>query len=469
MDYLLPRRNPQEFWDMRADEFNKWRRENDFPRILDFFKKKVGGFSVWMKEYDISDDIIISLKIADLISDENLSYINCSQEEGKEEYYFVSPIKWRAGAQYGPEKIFKVKYSKEFLPFVRWAKLRKILKNDSSIRITSVSAYPSPEYCISYLLYDLSLLKLGGLPTPLKHSLSGRDLEFVDLDFLKFEGEFEDYSIKDIKFSSARCWEINSAQLHFFNFLNSKIEGIKAKNSELDSWWIKHCYGSDNYISNTIMTRCSFGPGDYFFYLKNVDLKDSDIARNYMKIGEHGFEPNLELIRLMKNAFAENGQHSKAGQFYYYEKYIERKISLNYFKHFFSLFLKFEKSDVLDKKSFKLRNSIRMLWKSIKKLFSYTILTLQWLWWGFGEKPSRTIFMSLGIIILGAIFISLTHKFDNFSIWDPIYFSVVSFLTVGDYSFQPQGITRLIVSILALLGILNLGLLVAGFVNKSKY
>jgi hypothetical protein len=201
---------------------------------------------------------------------------------------------------------------------------------------------------------------------------------------------------------------------------------------------------------------------------KRYDI-EPDISENYMNISEHGFEPNLNFIRLMKNSFAENGQHSKAGQFYYYEKYIERKICLNYFKHFFSLFIKSEKPDVLDKKSFVLKNSVALLWKSIEKLLSYIFLTLQWLWWGFGEKPSRTIFMSFAIIVLGAFFISITHHFNDFRIWDPIYFSVVSFLTVGDYSFQPQGITRLIVSVLALLGILNLGLLIAGFANKSKY
>ena len=58
--YEAPHIDKDKLWRMSYEEFNKWRIENDFPRILKFFQDRLAGFGEWQKEYGFSDKDIIN-------------------------------------------------------------------------------------------------------------------------------------------------------------------------------------------------------------------------------------------------------------------------------------------------------------------------------------------------------------------------------------------------------------------------
>ena len=101
---------------------------------------------------------------------------------------------------------------------------------------------------------------------------------------------------------------------------------------------------------------------------------------------------------------------------------------------------------------------------------------------GYGEKPTRIILVSLFIILCfaGVFFFtgllsdetvivyasqaSLSANIDMY--WQSLYFSVVTFTTLGYGDILPIGISRLFASIEALLGGFILALFVVVFVKK---
>jgi voltage-gated potassium channel Kch len=75
------------------------------------------------------------------------------------------------------------------------------------------------------------------------------------------------------------------------------------------------------------------------------------------------------------------------------------------------------------------------------------------------------------IIIFAAIYyffqpqIKLPMGESNMSIWDSVYYSTVTFTTLGYGDFVPIGQLRLVAAIEAVLGGVSLGFLVGGFSN----
>ena len=462
-----------ELWKMSYEEFNKWRIENDFPRILKFFQEKLVGFSKWQKEYDLTDEEIIRIGIVDVIKPNKFVYFTTSFDKDNKLYDFVSNKQSKIDTQYGdePNNIYIIKASKGFFSYLTWAKKKKIKihprSNSNRLSVTTIEAVFVPELCRVIVLDELELLKLGGIEKPIHYSLGGKYLSFLNLDYLNFEGTYYDSMQKEITFSSCRNWKINNTDLHFLKLYSSNLEGLQIENSKIDAWNIEYCEGYDVKIVNSVLMRCVIGVGNFIPYFDNVDLRDSKLSDDYLKDKTFNYPPNIELLRRFKNSFLFRGQHDIAGNYFYLERFVQRKMDFR--EIIFHLKRTFVPRNLFNKKIFRINWMIYHFKNFLKYLLKYLLGFVSWLWWGYGERPSRIIVNSLFILIIGTILISYTNNFAHYSIWDAIYYTVISFLTLGDSTFQPHGITRVIVSALALLGILNLGLLIAGFVNKSKY
>src|SRR5689334_5788401 len=47
-------------WQMPAHEFDQWRRENDLPALLEFFKEVLPHFREWQSVFGISDAVFLA-------------------------------------------------------------------------------------------------------------------------------------------------------------------------------------------------------------------------------------------------------------------------------------------------------------------------------------------------------------------------------------------------------------------------
>lgn len=109
---------------------------------------------------------------------------------------------------------------------------------------------------------------------------------------------------------------------------------------------------------------------------------------------------------------------------------------------------------------------------ALKRIFLWFSLTLSYLIWGHGERPIRTLYSALLVIFACAF--SYTQGFLFFKsgliarpqFWEALYFSVVTFTTVGSGDITPVGILKAVVAIEALAGIFIIPLFLIGLSRK---
>lgn len=107
----------------------------------------------------------------------------------------------------------------------------------------------------------------------------------------------------------------------------------------------------------------------------------------------------------------------------------------------------------------------------IKRLALWLALSFSYLVWGHGERPVRTFFSGIVIIFLSAIVYTQGELYyralpyqPNF--WEALYFSVVTFTTVGFGDFTALGWARPIVMVEALCGLFIVPLFMIGLSRK---
>ncbi|MBN3038541.1 MAG: hypothetical protein JW869_03900 [Candidatus Omnitrophica bacterium] len=108
---------------------------------------------------------------------------------------------------------------------------------------------------------------------------------------------------------------------------------------------------------------------------------------------------------------------------------------------------------------------------ALKRIFTWLGLTFSFLVWGHGERPARTIYSGIFVIILAAIFYSTGHLIKDGqlfqpSFWESLYFSVITFTTVGYGDFTPLGLNKLVATIEAFSGLLIIPIFVIGLSRK---
>ena len=103
---------------------------------------------------------------------------------------------------------------------------------------------------------------------------------------------------------------------------------------------------------------------------------------------------------------------------------------------------------------------------------------LHWLWlnfsyffWGHGERPFRTLLFAIFIIFGFALIYTQSYLLHSGGISKPsmvnaIYFSVITFTTVGFGDFVPQGVTKIPVLLEAFCGLFTVSLFVVGLSRK---
>jgi len=123
----------------------------------------------------------------------------------------------------------------------------------------------------------------------------------------------------------------------------------------------------------------------------------------------------------------------------------------------------FQKEKEMERKNF---------WKSRHYLRWLVSRSLSFLY-GYGERPERPVLWSVGIIVLFSIIYRIIGIFDVSrasvaNIWDCLYFSVVTFTTLGYGDVRPLvGIGRLLAGIEAFSGVFLIALFIFTFARRT--
>ncbi len=279
-----------------------------------------------------------------------------------------------------------------------------------------------------------SYVKRGGMTKGLKlqrANLTGINLvnrgnqqgyDFSESDF--YRANMKGAHLFNLKLTDGSLMKANlrEANLHCADLTNTNLLGVKLQEAKLD----------------------------------NIDvgeqLHQEITAYQHRKKGESGsakdnYEQAEEIYRNLRKCAEEQGLFSLAGHFSY--------------------------------KEVTMRRFLMRKW-SVQWVFS----KLMDLLWGYGEKPENTIIFSLGLILLCAVLYflfgvnyydetlqfstsaSLSENIKTFSM--AIYYSVVTFTTLGYGDITPFGVTRVFAVIEAFLGSFTIALFVVVFVKRMS-
>jgi tetratricopeptide (TPR) repeat protein len=106
-----------------------------------------------------------------------------------------------------------------------------------------------------------------------------------------------------------------------------------------------------------------------------------------------------------------------------------------------------------------------------RRVLSWLALTFSYIIWGHGERPSRTAVLGIGIILVSALLYTFGHLISGGTAFRPnffqaLYFSVVTFSTVGYGDITALGMSKVIVMFEAMCGLFVMSLFIVGLSRK---
>src|SRR5579872_2841751 len=424
---------PAELWALTGRNFQAWRRKHDYPKLLGSFDEKIPSFIRWKSEYDITNEEIMECSISDFVGYKKLEkektlylleqtfdgekcLMVCYADLSKEEVTFPTH-----GESY--------RLIKTFISYSDWCNSRKIKDG-----LFNVKQRQSPGHPLEKVWLDTGyeLLKMGGIKPPMWGSIlmRGKHLEFVNLSGLIIEGEINfgeegNLSISYSTFDNVVCRKLEMPNL---SIEYSSITDLSVNDSKIQQWKLWQCMTTGNIIDSKLLSVTIIG-GQFTPFFKNVNIFDVD--------ADHGTFNNVgfqDTYSTFKKKYADQGNQSKATEYYIKEKDLDRK------------------------------NTKR--WKRLPKTMSYY-------YWGYGKKPYRIIYISVAAILLAAFFYSLNPEMIRptstpKTIIDCIYFSAATFTTLGYADLSPVGWIRIFAVSEAFFGAISIGFLVAGYSSKNS-
>jgi len=474
---------PAELWQMSPSEFNKWRRENDLKLLFDSFQKGLPHFDDWLNSNNLSIDFILStdkpgqffywdknVYCEKSIKGEFTRYAFYQVYDEKQEQDLLKSLD-------KPKEGETTEYRK-FTPYFVWVKeikgIAKPVKTRYSgdwdtFRYVLGNAAESPEHCEWVITPGVTVLKLGGTRIESWLSLYGRNLDFTNLDFLEIEGKGSWSTGIEIFYSHCANMKLMNVEANFAEFYecyfmklsvyNSRLYGITLTRCELFQSYFENVSISSLLIIHSAVSGLSFNRVEtdtiYYFppkkhYYESQSMSNETISKNFKQ------------LRVL---YQSNGMRQEASESYYKERLYEMKGL-------------WAKSQLLKATTYVRKYSWSYAWEQFKKsaiiLVKFLSNFISYAIWGFGERPLRILATAL-LIILSFSFIYMASPINHVSgdFINSLYFSVVTFTTLGYGDISPMSsgapIHKILVAIEALAGAFCMGLIVAGFANKSRH
>ena len=433
-----------DLWLLDESRFIKWRKRNDFPKLLKHFDKTLLLFKEWKSDNKLTDEIIINngeitpfLERKKLAKNKDL-YI-CKQTCNGIERNIVSYTKLEGKKEYLGQTFHFVPISK-FQSYLDWLNDRQKSSNILYINSRSAPNSASERVSIHSDVYspsrDFELLKMGGIEVPVNSYnilMRGKKLEFVNLCGLRLSGSIYFGEEGNLSLSYCACDNMVAENLEMasLEFEHCSIKNLTLLNSKIQQWQFYDCFVTGDF-TNSQLTNINIFGGRFAPIMSGCNLSEVEIETD-KAIQNH----NLSAYQLLKKTYADQGDDNNAIRYFIKEQEFIRKRTKG--------------------------------WKFVFK-------SLSALYWGYGRKPHRIIWNSLLMIVLFSILYYFNREdillnngqADILSIWDCIYFSSTTFTTLGYGDYSPVGLVRIGATLESLLGVLNVGFLVAGF-SSNKY
>ncbi|RQQ45898.1 potassium channel family protein [Burkholderia stagnalis] len=493
---------------MPAHQFNNWRAINDVPALFECFETVLPLFMEWMASTGLTvAQLHRFAPLGDLFEgDVAKSYFrNPEPEIFGDIYQCVEDAQTLANRLRQVGRNIVIEGHLE--PYFHWLRQRSdthgyfcIDQVNSQYTNTFVyGGWAGAGTLISraLLFRDHPVLKLGGVKLPLHATFDARNLDFCDLDGLEIGEGWTGSRRKPINFSSCRQLLVNDANACFFDFYRCVVDDLVAKDSTLQDWNFTQCFAStmrfeNCALSNVTFDRTLFTPIFERCQPRQIAYKPDSTGRHH--IADSG------TYRAIRALFQSVGKTAEAGRFFYLEQCAHRKALSEPHLQFPSEFPGLRVPSELyppnaprlgakpvrepfvarwrRRMAFNLKAwlSPRYARTTLRFKLRWAASMIDWLIWGYGERPARIFSAGLMIVLVyAAVFFSISDQisFGEGGLNGPIdclYFSMVTYSTLGYGDILPKtSLARLLCGSEALLGAFTMGLVVAGFSNRNRY
>jgi hypothetical protein len=491
---------------MDPHSFNEWRANNDIPALFAKLATLLPGFQDWVNSLPFDNHVMMRIvPSGDLFKGTSAKVVidRPGDIAGQRVIECLPADESEKNAGGRADTINRG----TFHPYFLWAKNN--LKNDrffsydpNNSSHTDTFSYNSWSGVHSghgvtraNLFRNIPVLKLGQITLPEGVVIASRNLDFSDLDFLCVTGIFHGSYWLNINYSSCRGIKFDSAEVAFYTFHQCAMSTFFARNSKLQDFYFEKCDISEFRLLNCFVQKIGFSDTRVTPFLDNCELREV----NYIPAKTAPHNETAKTFRLLRIAFQSKGMRQEASECYFKERVYERKAA-------FRPYLlpenrgKFPNAryggtiqsilNLLDRGFIDRADRQRVLVEIIKVrlkmwfyphyLFRLIPYKMRWLsslmqsaLWGYGERPLRIVAFAIFVISIYATCYH-NHEFNNCQVlsdWrDSIYFSTVTFTTLGYGDIFPTSPWwKLLCASEALVGAFTMGLVVAGFSNRSRY
>lgn len=437
-----------EYFKLPVQQFNEIRRSLDYPLLFNFFKKNLPHFEKWMSQQKITKEVMFEYGLARFMISDVVLYL-CEQQD--------KTYLWDDGVMdfQQRKKSGWINDYHKLTPYFLWLKGEVGDDEYTNIRNNfSVNLFKDGHH---YFMGEVPMRNLGGKIIRNAY-LSDMLLDFVSLDNLSLLQPHNNSPLY-IYCSSAVNLMIDGS-VSFLKFKECKLSEIQIKhnglilqNGTFQELSFNRCR-VDLKLSSANMTfmkvhNCNFHAICDFAHF------DSQCEFTHDRKRKFSYQSESEFFSIVTNIFASANDYSRAGEFYYLKR---KALMLESFCSWRNFSGDTFRMTVRQRSRFRMK----MFLKSFPDMFNY-------LCWGFGEKPSRSLAVSSLIIFLSTAVYYFAAESNTHTIVESLYFSIVSFTTLGFGDItQKSSFLRLFSALESLSGLVLMGLFLAGYASKTK-
>lgn len=497
---------PNLLWQMSPQDFNDWRAKNDIPKLFAFFLELLPKFDEWLATLPVDMDILCQLvPTADLFKGEAQKVIVRRDDDLPKvvriECFEGTP---EAATQWWRTRHRAIEVLGVFLPYRAWA--RRTLRRNRFFEYDQLNHQRSDDLIYTswrgvtpssaHLFGLFEVLKLGQTEVTNQVRLGDRNLDFCDLDGLTVTGPLYGARWARISYSSCRELRLRDTELAFYAFYKCAMEKVVIENARLQDFSFTEIHGMTVEARDSFIYRMMFDRTDVQPFLRNTDTRDVE----FIPPTEAWPEGVARTFRLLRATFQSNGLRKEAADAYYNERNYERKaLSRPYQNNRATLsiirnggdpsssialyrdgYLSFRQAAWEIMRTYMARPRLighpNALCGVFKANLRWLASSIEWAVWGYGERPARIFMASLFAIVGYASYYYLCGEFIrtpanvHLNWWDSLYYSMVTFTTLGYGDIAPNGASlKIIAGSEAFIGAFAVGLTVAGFSNRSRY
>lgn len=494
-----------ELWSMSPDKFNEWRALNDIPDIFKYFHAILPHFEEWLQHLSVGTEIVYrTINIGQIFQGSEKLLVRRAETHQTDEIWCIDIADFGERpwidmdfSGMGAAHKLTTKIETQFTPYFHWVKgltgekrpvlFDKVNNQRADNFLFGLWRGQAPQ-SQAFLYRDYPLLKMGNYTLPPGISLAGRNLDFLDLDDLIFGKDVYCQTQSYISYSSIKRLILDGANQHAYTFYNCCFEDTQILNkSSIQGFLFVECEINSFYVTSSTIWDVSFKRCRVLPFITDCDLKSAILFKPADKQMDYG----EQTYRLLRIAYQARGMQKEASEYFYQEQVSHRK-------NLYFPYVKKEVYTVLTSRPglWKAENTTSATMKhyknlvkwylgilaSKKKLSLYFSLKSRWgvswldsVLWGYGEKPNR-IFLCSSLVVLAYSLLfyifseGLIYSNNPIDYIDCLYFSAVTFTTLGYGDILPTSpAAKLLCGSEAIVGAFMIGLVVAGFSNRSRY